>query len=41
MASAPFLPAPIAKITVAGEYKAITHEIFHTLTLREEMQPDW
>ena len=31
----------LRKTTDAGEYKAITHEIFRTLSLREEMQPDW
>ena len=31
----------LRKTTDAGEYKAITHEIFRTLPLREEMQPDW
>jgi tRNA-dihydrouridine synthase len=31
----------LRKATDAGEYKAITHEIFRTLPLREEMQPDW
>jgi len=31
----------LKKTTDAGEYKAITHEIFRTLPLREEMQPDW
>lgn len=31
----------LRKTTDAGEYKAITHEIFHTLTPREEMLPDW
>ena len=31
----------LRKTTDAGEYRAITHEIFRTLSLREEMQPDW
>lgn len=31
----------LRKTTDANEYKAITHEIFRTLPLREEMQPDW
>ena len=31
----------LRKTTDAGEYKAITREIFRTLPLREEMQPDW
>ena len=31
----------LRKTTDAGEYKAITHEIFRTLPLREEMLPDW
>ena len=31
----------LRKTTDAGEYKAITHEIFRTLPLREEMVPDW
>lgn len=31
----------LKKTTDAGEYKAITHEIFRSLPLREEMQPDW
>ena len=31
----------LRKTTDAGEYKAITHEIFRTLSLRVEMQPDW
>lgn len=31
----------LKKTTDAGEYKAITREIFRTLPLREEMQPDW
>jgi len=31
----------LRKTTDAEEYKAITHEIFHTLSLREEMLPDW
>ena len=31
----------LRKTTDAAEYKAITHEIFRTLSLREEMQPDW
>lgn len=31
----------LKKTTDAGEYKAITHEIFRTLPLREEIQPDW
>ena len=31
----------LRKTTDAAEYKAITREIFRTLSLREEMQPDW
>lgn len=31
----------LKKTTDAGEYTAITREIFRTLPLREEMQPDW
>ena len=31
----------LRKTTDAAEYRAITHEIFRTLPLREEMQPDW
>ena len=31
----------LRKTTDPGEYKAITHEIFRTLPLRQEMQPDW
>ena len=31
----------LRKTTDAGEYKAITREIFHTLPLREEILPDW
>ena len=31
----------LKKTTDAAEYKAITHEIFRTLPLREEIQPDW
>ena len=31
----------LRKTTDAAEYKAITREIFRTLPLREEMQPDW
>ncbi len=31
----------LRKTTDAVEYKAITHEIFRTLPLREEMVPDW
>ena len=31
----------LKKTTDAAEYKAITHEIFHTLPLREEILPDW
>ena len=31
----------LRKTTDAAEYKAITRQIFRTLTLREEMQPDW
>lgn len=31
----------LRKTTDAGEYKAITHEIFHTLPLREKLKPDW
>lgn len=31
----------LKKTTDAGEYKAITHEIFRTLPLRDEIQPDW
>ena len=31
----------LRKTTDAGEYKAITREIFRTLPLREEMEPDW
>jgi len=31
----------LRKTTDAGEYKIITREIFRTLPLREEMQPDW
>ena len=31
----------LRKTTDAEEYKAITREIFHTLSLREEMLPDW
>ena len=31
----------LKKTTDAAEYRAITHEIFHTLPLREEIQPDW
>ena len=31
----------LRKTTAAEEYKAITREIFHTLSLREEILPDW
>ena len=31
----------LKKTTDIGEYRAITHEIFHTLPLRDEIQPDW
>lgn len=31
----------LKKATDAGEYKAITREIFRTLPLREEILPDW
>ena len=31
----------LKKTTDAAEYKAITHEIFRTLPLREEILPDW
>ena len=31
----------LKKTTDAGEYKAITHEIFRTLPMREEILPDW
>lgn len=31
----------LRKTTDLGEFKAITKEIFHTLPLRETLQPDW
>ena len=31
----------LKKTTDAGEFRAITHEIFHTLPLRDEIQPAW
>ena len=31
----------LRKTTDVSEYKAITHEIFHTLPLREKLKPDW
>ena len=31
----------LKKTTDAGEYKSLTHEIFRTLPLRDEIQPDW
>lgn len=31
----------LKKTTDAGEFRAITHGIFHTLPLRDEIQPDW
>ena len=31
----------LKKTTDIGEYRAITHEIFRTLPLRDEIQPDW
>ena len=31
----------LRKTTDVAEYRTITHEIFHTLPMRDGLQPDW
>lgn len=31
----------LRKTTDLAEYKVITHEIFHNLPIRKDLQPDW
>ncbi len=35
------LKKKLLKTTDIGEFRAITHQILHTLPLRKELQPDW